>query len=201
MMLAGVSAAAAHPHVWVVARTELVFDDANRLAAIRDTWTFDEAYSAFMTMNLAPNHEGKPDQDKLNELAKTNLDSVAEFGFFTHGRANGKPLVFAEPEAPAQTFSNGRLNLTFTLPLRTPIAPPKVMVMTIDDPSFFVAFSLAAGNEAARLTMPPTGCVLNVNRAAQVAEEGKQLVPDEVAATAAPAVGADYTNRIVLVCP
>jgi hypothetical protein len=52
-----------------------------------------------------------------------------------------------------------------------------------------------------RLAGPKTGCALNVTRPAQVAEVGKQIVPDEVAASTAPSVVGDYTSRAILACP
>jgi hypothetical protein len=42
---------------------------------------------------------------------------------------------------------------------------------------------------------------LNVTRQAQVAEVGKQIIADEVAASAAPGVVGDYTSRAILACP
>jgi ABC-type uncharacterized transport system substrate-binding protein len=193
--------AVAHPHVWVVAKSEIVFDEARRFTAVRQSWTFDEAYSAFMTINLDANKDGVPDADKLADLATTNLASLAEFEFFTHAKANGKPVAFGLPEEPRQTFSEGRLHLEFMLPVKAPFPAPKVMVLTVDDPSFFVAFSLAPGPDAVRMAGPKTGCALNVTRPTQVAEVGKQIVPDEVAASAAPGVVADYTSRAILACP
>jgi ABC-type uncharacterized transport system substrate-binding protein len=201
VFLASVAPAAAHPHVWVVAKSEIVFDEAQRMAGIRHSWTFDEAYSALMTINLDTNKDGAPDADKLAELAKTNLASVAEFDFFTHAKANGKPVVFGVPEDPRQTFSDGRLHLEFMLPLKSPMAAPKVMVLSVSDPSFFVAFSLAPGPDAIRLAGPKTGCALNVTRPTHVAEVGKQIIPDEVAASAAPGVVGDYASRAILACP
>jgi ABC-type uncharacterized transport system substrate-binding protein len=199
--LVSVAPAAAHPHVWVEAKSEIVFDEAQRFAGIRQFWTFDEAYSALMTINLDGDKAGAPDADKLAELAKTNLASIAEFEFFTHAKANGKPVAFGPPEAPRQTFSQGRLHLEFLLPLKNPMAHPKVMVLSVNDPSFFVAFSLAPGPDAVGLAGPKTGCALNVTRQAQVAEVGKQIIADEVAASAAPGVVGDYTSRAILACP
>jgi ABC-type uncharacterized transport system substrate-binding protein len=193
--------AVAHPHVWIVSQSDIVFDEARRFTGIRQSWTFDEAYSAFMTINLDADKDGVPDADKLAELAKTNLASLAEFEYFTHAKANGKSVAFGPPEERRQTFSDGRLHLEFMLPVKTPAAAPKVMVLTVDDPSFFVAFSLAPGADAVRLAGPKTGCALNITRPAQVAEVGKQIVPDEVAASTAPGVVGDYTSRAILACP
>lgn len=197
----GATAASAHPHVWIKARSEIVFDAGAKLTGIRESWTFDEAYSAFMTINLDSNHDGVPDPDKLADLARTNLASVAEYGYFTTAKANGKPAVFGAPENARQTFSNGRLHLDFILPLAASMPPPKVMVLTIDDPSFFVAFSFESDVDAIRLTGPKTGCALAINRPAQTAQEGKQIVPDDIAASAAPAVGVEYVSRVILACP
>lgn len=199
--LTGVSPAAAHPHVWIRARAEIVFDASARLAAIRQSWTFDEAYSALMTLNLDSKGDGKPDADKLAEMAVSNLASVAESGYFTVAKANGKPVAFGLPQDLRQTFAEGRLRLEFTLPLASPMPPPRIMVLTVDDPSFFVAFGFEPGADAVRMAGPKTGCALAVNRPAQVAEEGRQLVSDDIAATAAPAVGTEYATRVILACP
>jgi len=199
--LGSVAPAVAHPHVWVVTKSEIVFDGSQRFAGIRHSWTFDEAYSALMTINLDSDKDGAPDPDKLAELAKTNLASVAEFEFFTHAKANGRPVVFGTPEAPRQTFSEGRLRLEFILPVKTPMPPPKVMVLSVNDPSFFVAFSLAPGPDPISVSGPKTGCALNLTRAAHVAEVGKQIIADEVAASMAPGVVGDYTSRAILACP
>lgn len=44
--------AAAHPHVFVDAKVEVVFDDTGRLAAIRNIWRFDPAFSQYATEGL-----------------------------------------------------------------------------------------------------------------------------------------------------
>jgi ABC-type uncharacterized transport system substrate-binding protein len=45
-LLAGSTAALAHPHVWVAARSEVVFDAEGRILGLRNAWEFDEMYSA-----------------------------------------------------------------------------------------------------------------------------------------------------------
>jgi len=70
--------AAAHPHVWVSARAQVIFDAKGEIEAIRHAWTFDEMYSAFVTEG-----QGKDGQlmtkEELAPLAKTNVESLAEF--------------------------------------------------------------------------------------------------------------------------
>ncbi|HMN74397.1 MAG TPA: DUF1007 family protein, partial [Rhodoblastus sp.] len=70
--------ALAHPHVWVAARATVLFDKEGRIAGIRNDWTFDEMYSAFATQGLG--QDGKPPtREELQPLAKTNIESLAEF--------------------------------------------------------------------------------------------------------------------------
>lgn len=204
--LCGLSPAAeAHPHVWVAARSEIVFDQNHRLSAIRQTWTFDQEYSAFAVLGLDSHRDHKPDPDKLAELARTNLASLAEWNWFTGLKVNGAKASFAPPVEPAQTYADGRLTLSFLLPLKAP-AVVKVMALETDDPSFFVAFNLADGPDAVRLVDAPPGCSMNVHRPAKPAAEGVQILADAVAQTLAAnvdaaSVGADFTPRVLVACP
>jgi ABC-type uncharacterized transport system substrate-binding protein len=47
-----ISSENAHPHVFVETSARIVFDDQRRILAIQSTWTFDELYSAFVTLGL-----------------------------------------------------------------------------------------------------------------------------------------------------
>src|SRR3954447_3736547 len=158
-VLAGWSVqAAAHPHVWIVARSEVVFDAEGKLTGFRHTWTFDQAYSAFAVTGLDSHRDGKPDPDKLVELANSALESLKEFKYFTQLKVNGRAALFDAPADYGYTFSDGRLTLRFTLPIKAP-SKVKVAALQVDDPTFFVAFNLADHGDAVRLVGPATGCV------------------------------------------
>ena len=78
---ASLNPAWAHPHVWVTARAQMMFDASGKVTALRHFWTFDEAYSAFQVQGLGT--DGKlPTREQLAALAKVNVESLAEFGFF-----------------------------------------------------------------------------------------------------------------------
>src|SRR3546814_6694044 len=51
-LVAGSRAAAAHPHVWIDARFAVIFDGQQRMAALRQSWRFDEFYSLFAVEGL-----------------------------------------------------------------------------------------------------------------------------------------------------
>ena len=141
-----------------------------------------------------------PDPDKLAALAKLNVESIAEYGYFTQAKLNGRPVAFSAASDYALAYRDGRLVLSFRLTPAAP-APARVMTLTVDDPSFFVAFGLAPEADAVQV-VGSAGCALNVRRA-KAAAEGEQLVPDDLAssATLAGALGDDYVSRILLACP
>ncbi len=67
-----------------------------RITGLRQHWSFAEMYSAFATQGVG--EKGKPiGREALAPLAKTNVESLAEFGFFTAAREAGKRLEFSEP--------------------------------------------------------------------------------------------------------
>jgi ABC-type uncharacterized transport system substrate-binding protein len=72
---------AAHPHVFVDGKAEIVFDAQKRITAIRNVWQFDEAYSAFADTGLDTNGDGKLTQQELAPLAKLNMDSLKEYSY------------------------------------------------------------------------------------------------------------------------
>ncbi len=81
----------AHPHIWITTRAELFFAPDGKVTAIRHAWTFDEGYSAYATQGMADG--GKLDPVQARELAQTNVESLAESGYFTTLRSGGaKPV-------------------------------------------------------------------------------------------------------------
>src|SRR5215210_7574590 len=77
-----VAPAGAHPHVWVTVKAEIVVTPDNTVTGIRHHWTFDDAFSAYATQGLGK--DGKdPRREDLAELAKTNVESLAEYKYFT----------------------------------------------------------------------------------------------------------------------
>src|SRR5215210_4684227 len=120
VMVAGLAwgaPALAHPHVWVTAKAELIYASDGKVAAVRHSWTFDEAYSAFVTQGLDKNNDGKLSSDELQEVAKVNTESLAEFEYFTHLKANGAKQAFTAPGEAKMEFEKGAVTLSFHLPL------------------------------------------------------------------------------------
>ena len=68
--------ASAHPHSWIDLRSEAVFDDQGRLAALHETWLFDEYYTAFVikhSLKGKGDGKGKTTQADIDALTRKNI--------------------------------------------------------------------------------------------------------------------------------
>ncbi len=194
-------AALAHPHVWVTVRTEVVYSPESRIAAVRHHWTFDEAYSAFAVQGLDKNNDGKLSPEELAELAQVNVESLHEFDFFTFARANGVKQSFEKPVDPLLVYENARLTLTFTLPLKVP-ANRRTFNLEVYDPTYFVAFAFAEGDDAVTLASAPQGCARTVARPKPPAPADMQrLTEDFFTSLAGANFGVNFVNRVLVACP
>ena len=57
---------------------------------IRHAWSFDDMFSTFATQGLESKEKGKFTREELAPLAKVNVESLKEFGYFTFATADGK---------------------------------------------------------------------------------------------------------------
>ncbi|WP_420413355.1 DUF1007 family protein [Roseibium sp.] len=93
----GVVAVQAHPHVFVEARSSLVFNDQGEAVAVRHIFRFDDAFSAFAIQGFDKNQDGVYSREELAELADVNIESMADFGYFTFGDNTRVELDFGTP--------------------------------------------------------------------------------------------------------
>jgi ABC-type uncharacterized transport system substrate-binding protein len=195
--------AAAHPHVWVTVKSELRWQDDGRVAGVRHAWTFDEGYSAYVTQGLDTNRDGKLTPDELLELAKENTTSLVDFDYFTIIKANGRTQAFGDPTDYGMAFDKGTATLSFYLPLRAPVRADKSLSLEVYDPTFFVEFRLADGEDAVATTGAPKGCVTTVTRPKAIDPVQQQKLGEAFfeALSSSSNFGAQFANRAIIACP
>lgn len=200
--LAGLAQPAqAHPHVWITAQAEIVYAADGKVSGVRHHWTFDAGYSAYLTQGLDKNGDGKLTPDELQDMAKENAESLVEFDYFTVLKVNGAKQAFEPPREYGMTFENGLARLWLVLPLK---GPPKGKTLSLEvyDPTFFVSFSLAEGDDAVRLAGAPKGCAATVARPKPVAADQQKLSESFFEAlTSASNYGSNFANRAIVACP
>lgn len=96
-LMLSVVVVAAHPHVFVEARTKLVFDENGQAVAVNHIFRFDDAFSAFAIQGFDTNGDGVYSREELAELAQVNVESMADFGYFTFGDNTRVELDFNTP--------------------------------------------------------------------------------------------------------
>ena len=157
LALCGQPRAFAHPHVFVDARAEILFDAQGRMTNIRHVWQFDPAFSAFASQGLDKNGDHKLSTEELAPLAKTNVTSLKYYGFFTHLSVAGRQLKLKFPDRYFLRSKGGRLTLYYELPLAVPTRPGAKTVLEVFDPEYFVAFTFAKTTPIT-LYHAPAGC-------------------------------------------
>jgi ABC-type uncharacterized transport system substrate-binding protein len=193
--------AQAHPHVFVSARAEILYGPNGAVTALRHVWSFDEAYSAYITQGLDKNGDGKLTPDELAELAKVNMESLPEVGFFTVAKANGKAQEFSTPTDAALAYDNKILTLTYTLPLKTPAVANRSFGIEIGDPTYFVAFDIVDAADAVIARDAPKGCVVRVARPPKLAADVQQKLAQEDITATPDMSGFQVTTRALVACP
>ena len=201
--VAGTGPALAHPHVWVTTKAEIIYAPDGKVTGVRHAWTFDPAYSVFVTQGLDANKDGTLTPDELQDLAKVNTESLADFDYFTVMKANGAKQAFEAPRDPGMTFTDGKATLSFNLPLKAPATANKALALEVYDPTYFVSFSAADGPDAVTLTNAPRGCTANISRPKPIEAAQQQKLSEAFfeAMTAASDFGAQQANRALIACP
>jgi ABC-type uncharacterized transport system substrate-binding protein len=197
----GPAPANAHPHVWVTAKSEVVYAPDGSVTGVRHAWTFDDMFSAFALQGIQPKHKGVFSREDLAPLAEVNITSLKEFDYFTHAKADGKKATFIDPVDYWLDYQDNVLTLHFTLPLKAPVKA-KTLALEIYDPTFFVDFSFAE-NEPVALAGAPANCKVNVQRPAQAAPAKNQQLGEAFfnALTSSSNFGAQFANAAMVMCP
>lgn len=201
-LLSIATSAIAHPHVFVAAKAEIIYDGAGNVLGVNHVWTFDEQYSAFATMGFPKKPDGTFEPEKLQELAKVNVESLVDFNFFTEGKASGKRVEFANPENYRMEFHGGAITLFLSLPLKKPV-PGKTFSLEVSDTTFFVAFAFDEAADAVVLSRAPGGCAVTVRRPKGEDLSNYTKLSDQMFSQLSnkSEVAGAFGNRAIIVCP
>jgi ABC-type uncharacterized transport system substrate-binding protein len=196
---ADVSSAQAHPHVWIVATSELIYAPDGALTGVRHAWTFDDMFSTYALQGIETKKKGVYSREELGPLAQTNVESLKEFAYFTFARADGKKEKFQEPIDYFLDYKNEALTLHFTLLLKAPVKP-KQLLLEVFDPSYFIDFQLAEKNPIT-LVGAPAACQMKFQRPNDGSANAQRLGENNFANGDNSNYGAMFANKITVDCP
>lgn len=196
-----VSPASAHPHVWVVVNSTLLYGPDGSLTGVRHDWAFDEGFSSFALQGLETTADGKPTEKTLAELAQVNIDSLKEYDYFTYAKRGKEQFPFDPPKDYNLTYDGTQLTLHFTLPLQKPLAAKGSTAIDVYDPTYFVAFQLA-DNDPVKMSASPSGCRVDLHRPDPATGNSTTLSEGFFnALTSSSNFGSQFANRATVSCP
>ncbi len=129
----------AHPHAFVSVQYTLFFDGEG-FSGVEVSWTFDEMYSSMTADDFDKDKNGTLDTKESAELAKLALESLPDYGFFTHIDIDGTAFPVKKVKRMQVHYKKGILNYDFFVPC--PVAgtkkPHRMKIFPYDE-TFFVA--------------------------------------------------------------
>ncbi len=200
--LLGPGAALAHPHVWVTVRSQIGFTPDGKVGAIIHDWTFDEMYSAFAVEGLAKKGE-LAKRDDFAPLAKENAGGLADIGYFTTVKIDGKAAAFGDvTDYWMEERPDHLVTFHVVLPLKTPTAPGKFFTMLVADPEFFIDYEFD-NNLPVSLKSAPIGCSVSVTKPSELKSDEKKKLDESFFTNLSP--GSDFgfkmASRAIVACP
>jgi ABC-type uncharacterized transport system substrate-binding protein len=191
-----------HPHVLPTVRTDLKFNPAGHFTAIQYTWLYDQAYSTFAGRDIDTDKDGTISESELAAFAKSQIDALAERSFFTTVTTAAGGFELGPPESYAvEKQADGRLQLSFTIPLKTAPAVDKQLTVELYDPDFFAYFTMPA--DGVRLVGAPQGCAPVVTGPQPIDLRNTRIIPAVFweALNGSKTAGLQFVNRIAVTCP
>ncbi len=199
MSFSGIAAASAHPHVFVAARSELLYAPDGTITGVRHAWTFDDMFSTYALQGIPSKTPGTYTREELAPLAQTNVESLKEYAFFTFAKADGKKERFNDPVDYYLEKTDLGLTLHFTLPFKTPFKTRK-LALEVFDPSFFIDFSLEK-KDPIKLVGAPASCTMGIERPSDGASKAQTMNEDTFMNGENSNFGAMFANKVTVDCP
>ena len=198
MMLAS-GTANAHPHVWITARSELIYAPDGTITGVRHAWTFDDMFSTYALQGIETKVKGAYSREELAPLAQTNVESLKEYAYFTFAKGDGKKQKFTEPVDYFLEYKDSALTLHFTLPVKTPFKA-RQLSLEVFDPAYFIDFQFAE-KEPVKLIGAAADCKMQFQRPNDGSAAAQKLGEQNFLDGANANFGMMFANKITVDCP
>lgn len=201
------SVALAHPHVFVDATIEVIFDTTGRAEALRIGWAYDDLFSLtyISERGLDPDFDGVLTPAEQASLSGFDMGWQAGFAGDTYALLGDQPLGLSAPTDSTAQYVDGRLvssHLRRIEPAVSPGSGDAALVVQVYDPSFYTSYMIA---QTPVLT-GSTGCSVQVFEPDRDAADAMLLAALEELSGSAdteaefPAIGGAYAEEARITC-
>ncbi len=133
------STALAHPHIFAEAHLEIVAGSDGDISELQNVWRFDEIFSSSVLLDFDKNANNQLDQDELEEVGQTVLDSMEEFDYFLNITQDGKSIGVHRPDQIIADYKDGQLLLIFSAKPKQAMPLKGKMTFGVYDPTLYTA--------------------------------------------------------------
>lgn len=138
-------AASAHPHIFVDAGLEVIFDEAGKLTHVAVTWEYDELYSLLITEDMGLDHDfdGELTAAELEQLDGFDQDWLEGYYGDTRAYLNGVELGLSRPVSYETSFSKGRITSCHLRAVEgTPVVGSGALEVRPYDETYYTAYDI-----------------------------------------------------------
>ena len=139
------SPALAHPHIFIDAGLELIFDNYDQLAQVRVTWEYGEFYSLLITQDykLDNDFDGRLTSAEETVLAGFDANWIEGYNGDLVITLAGQPLTLSGPLEPTAAMAGGRITSTHLRDVTgTPNVGSEMLSAKMFDPSHYSAYDI-----------------------------------------------------------
>ncbi|MEM9583475.1 MAG: DUF1007 family protein [Pseudomonadota bacterium] len=137
--------ALAHPHVFIDAGLEIIFDEAGQLTHIKVTWAYDDFYSLLMAedMGFDKDGDGALTPDEEAQLSGFDANWIEGFNGDLVATLEGQPLQLSNPIESTARMIMGRIVSTHLREVAgTPAVAGDTLSIKVFDETFYTAYDL-----------------------------------------------------------
>lgn len=133
----------AHPHVFIVQRLNVVFDEKG-LAGIKVRWKFDDMFASMVAEDHDHNRNGKLEAGEVQEVKEKAFSFISEDSYFTFIKIDKAPFQVKFVRDFNAILENQKLVYEFLIPCHvTATAQTKKVTVASYDPSYYTAIYFA----------------------------------------------------------
>jgi ABC-type uncharacterized transport system substrate-binding protein len=141
--------ALSHPHVFVVQRIEIVFDDKG-LAGFKILWRFDEMFSSMIVGDYDKNQNRSLEPDEIKAIKKGAFSYLSNYHYFTFVKIDGQPFEVKFVTDFWAEVKENKLIYRFFVPCHVAARSSHRHIVAANyDPSYYTAIFYAEDRPAA----------------------------------------------------